>query len=408
MMYPNTYSAVLDVIQRRPGISRTDLAAATDLTPAAISKIVANLIALGLVVEEGRASSGGGRPPVRLMINASKCYIVGVDLARSGIRAALVDLNGHVHHRLRQESAMASANDITIDNLLDILRDLLAWARSRQMQVIGVGVGAPGPLSVHQGVLLTPPNFTRWRNVPLKQIVEEAFHVPVWIDNDANACALAERWFGGGRSFDSFIYIAVGTGVGAGVILNGALFRGAHDIAGELGHTTVEAAGPRCSCGNYGCLELYTSAPAIVAVALAALRRGESSAIAELVGGRLEHITIQTIVQAAHAGDRLALRTLDHVARYLSVGLINTINLFDPEAVFLGREVSQAAGELLLEPIRAIVAERAFSTAAERVQILLALLGEDAPVIGAACLVLQELFSAPERILAASSRTRVG
>jgi predicted NBD/HSP70 family sugar kinase len=237
--------------------------------------------------------------------------------------------------------------------------------------------------------------------------MEERFGLPVWLDNDANAQALAEGRFGTGRNFGSFIYLAVGMGVGAGIIINGMLHRGAHNVEGELGHTTVEAAGPRCSCGNRGCLELYTSTPAVVAMAVAALHRGEHSLISELAAGRLDQVTIHMIAQAAHAGDQLALRILEQVAVYLGVGVVNAINLLGPEAVVLGREDIQAFGELLLGPIRATVAEHCFAMAAERVQILPAQLGDDGPAIGAACLVLEDLFRAPEEVLNRSALTLV-
>jgi N-acetylglucosamine repressor len=401
--YPNNSAAVLNVIQRRRGISRAELAVITGLTQAAISKIVADLIAMRLVVEEGPSASAGGRPPVRLKINAEAAYVVGIDLARSGIHGVLADLNGLVHHRLSVESRLAQAADVTLERLTTLAEGLLDLAHDRGCRVIGIGIGAPGPLNARDGVIIAPPNFPLWRNVPIRQIIEERFALPVWLDNDANAQALAEGRFGAGRDFGSFIYVAVGMGVGAGIIINGRLHRGAHNVEGELGHTTVETAGPRCSCGNRGCLELYTSSSAVVAAALAALHRGEHSAISALVENRLEQIGVNTIGQAARAGDALALRILEQVAMYLGVGLVNAINLFGPEAVFLGREVIQACSDILLGPIRATVAERCFATAAEQVQILPALLGDDAPVIGAACLVLEDLFSAPQEVLSRST-----
>lgn len=397
--YPNNSAAVLDVIQRRRGISRAELATVTGLTQAAISKIVADLIAIRLVEEEGQSVSAGGRPPVRLTINAEAAHVIGIDLARSGIQGVLVDLSGQIHHRLADDSRLAQAADITLERLATMIGELLSWARARRWRVAGIGIGAPGPLNARDGIILAPPNFPLWRNVPIRQIIEERFGLPVWLDNDANAQALAEGRFGAGQAFSSFIYIAVGTGVGAGIIINGALHRGVHNVEGELGHITVEVAGPRCGCGNRGCLELYTSTPAIVATAAAALARSEHSLLSELTAGRLDQITIHAIAEAARAGDKLALRVLEQVAVYLGVGVVNAINLFGPETVIFGREVIQACGELLLGPIRATVAERCFATAAERVQIVPAKLGEDAPIIGAACLVLEDLFRAPLEVL---------
>lgn len=392
-------ASILEAIRHNHGIARAELVEVTGLTQAAISKIVVELLEMGLVVESGLAASGAGRPRVQLMINPDAHYVIGVDLARSGIRAVIVDLNGAIRHSIQVASNLVNPIDITISHLLNLLDRLLLEFGPSRTRVVGIGIGAPGPLRVREGVILSPPNFIGWRNVPLKEIIEQRFRTPVWIDNDANACALAEGWFGAGRSFEQYLYIAVGTGVGAGIVVKGKLHSGADDIAGELGHIAVEACGPRCNCGNYGCLELYTSAVAIVTSALVALRRGEASLIDELVQGRWEEITVMTIAEAARRHDGLAVRLLERVAFYLGVGVVSAINLFNPEAVFLGREVVQAAGDLLLEPVRAMVAERAFSLAAKPVQILAATLGDDAPVLGAACLVLQEFFSAPKKTM---------
>lgn len=392
--------SVLEAIRRNRGISRAELAIATGLTPAAISKIVGGLLEAGLVIESGYTASGGGRPRVRLGINPEAAYVIGVDLARSGICAALVNLDGLILRRYSVASTLAHPIDVTVARLIDLLDELMQDTGPDRTKIAGIGIGAPGPLSVRNGVILSPPNFAGWRDVPLREIVERHLGIPAWIDNDANACALAEAWLGAGQALSHFVYVAVGTGVGAGLVINGALYRGANDIAGEFGHTTVEASGPRCGCGNVGCLELYTSASAITSAAIAAIRRGEPSIVVEWIQGHLEEITVSLLARAARCADRLAIRVFEQSARYLGVGVVNLVNLFDPEAVFLGREVVREAEDLLLDPIRAMVSERAFSIAASRVRILPATLGEEAPVLGAACLALQELFRSPERLAA--------
>lgn len=399
-------AGVLEAIRLNPGISRAEITSITGLTQAAISNIVGELLAMGLVLEAGRVTSRGGRPRVRLVINPDACYVVGVDLARTHIRAAVIDLTGSVKHSLTVASSLRRPHDITSARLLALLHQLLDEFGPRRTQIVGIGIGAPGPLSAREGVILAPPNFTGWRNVPLKQIVEDRFHLPVWIENDARACALAEGWFGHGRTFEQFVYIGVGTGVGAGMMLNGLLYRGANDLAGELGHVTVEMCGPRCNCGNYGCLELYISAIALVAAALEALERGEPSLIRDLAPAGAEDVDIAVIAEAARRSDPLAARLINQVIRYLGAAVVNVINLYNPEAVFLGREVVQAAGDLLLEPIRALVAERTFSVAAQQAQVLAATLGEDEPLIGAACLVLEGLFRAPQQMMASVLQIR--
>lgn len=392
-------AGVLEVIRRNRGISRAELTLHTGLTHAAISNIVGELLDQGLVIEDGQTNAEMGRPRIRLTINASRYAVIGIDLARSQIRAIASDLQGKVLHAVAAASTYDHPLEITLSTLTDLLDQLLEQCGELRERIVGIGVGAPGPLSAAEGLILSPPNFASWRNVPIKRLLEERFGLPVLVDNDANACALAEGWFGAGRAYEDFVYIAAGTGVGAGIMVDGTLHRGRHGIAGEVGHTTVEVNGPRCVCGNYGCLELYTSATALVQAACAAIAAGEASSLQELCGGQLEGINVEMIAAAARRGDALSLRLMAQETLYLGAAIVNLINLLDPQAVFLGREVAQAAGDLLLEPLRAIVTQRAFSVAAERVQIRLAALGSDAPVIGAACLVIQELFRAPERIL---------
>lgn len=393
-------AGMLEAIRRNSGISRAELAEVTHLTQPAVSGIVLELMEMGLVREAGLNRSDSGRPRVRLEIVPDACFVIGVDLARSGIGASVVDLNGGFRHSLRVASALNQSFDVTSARLVELLHRLFAEFGSDRNRIVGIGIGAPGPLSATTGVILSPPNFAGWRDVPIRQLVEEQFHLPVWIDNDANACALAEAWFGAGRTLDQFVYLAVGTGVGAGVVVNGTLHRGAHDMAGEVGHTTMDVNGPRCSCGNFGCLELYTSRPAIVGAAVEALQSGEASLISDLVQGQWEQIDVHTIAEAARQGDSLARGLVEQLIRFLGAAVVNLINLFDPECVFLGRGVANATADLILEPIRAIVAERAFSVAAQHVQIQMATFGNDEPVLGAACLVLHKLFSEPERLLA--------
>jgi glucokinase-like ROK family protein len=340
-----------------------------------------------------------GRPRIRLTINAARYAVIGVDLARSHIRAIVSDLQGRILHDVTAASTYDHPVEITLGTLTALLEELLSLCGDIRSRIVGIGIGAPGPLSATEGTIISPPNFSGWRNVPIKRILEDRFCLPVWIDNDANACALAEGWFGAGRAFEDFVYFNVGSGVGAGIMAGGALYRGVHGIAGEVGHTTVEATGPRCVCGNIGCLELYTSSTALVAVARAALARGEDSLLLGLSEGEPASISVETIAAAARLGDSLSCRLIDQEIMYLGAAIVNLVNLLDPQAVFLGREVAQAAGDLLLEPLAGLVAQRAFSVAAERVQIRLATLEADAPVIGAACLVIQELFRSPEQVL---------
>jgi len=395
-LHSPTQALILKTIRDEGSISRADIARATGLTAPTVTKIVSELLQAGLVEETGQGKSEGGRPPILLSLNPTSYYIIGVDLARTGIHGIVTDLNAQIIRRVNADSSLSHPIDITLETLLDVLSQLITDSPVDRKRILGIGIGAPGPLSSSQGLIISPPNFSGWSNIPLRRIVEKEFGIPTYLDNDANACTLAEKWFGDGQPYDRFVYIAAGTGTGAGMIINGELDSGANDIAGELGHTTVDINGPRCSCGNYGCLELYTSGTAVVERARRALSYGQQSHIRDLVEDDLDAITLSTVIEAGLAGDQLAEQVLRETGRYLGVGAVNAINLFDPEVVFIGRELS-LAGDLVLDPIRQMVAERAFSVAAERAKVLPAKLKGDAPVIGATVLVLKELFNVRSR-----------
>jgi len=252
--------------------------------------------------------------------------------------------------------------------------------------VLGMGVGSPGPLDRASGVVLDSPNL-RWRDVPLRALLEERFDGPVSLDNDANCATYGEWWRGAGRGADSLFGLIVGTGIGGGWISNGVVQHGASDGAGEIGHTTIALEGRRCACGNYGCIEAYASGPSIAARARQGLEAGSRSLLTELVEGELDRITAATVFEAAVAADPFADRVVSETARILGVGVANVINLLNPEAVVLMGGVTRAGGRLL-EPLRAEVKERAFRSSSDVCRIVLGELVETAGVVGAAGLLL--------------------
>jgi glucokinase len=246
----------------------------------------------------------------------------------------------------------------------------------------GVGAGAPGPLDTKRGVVLLTPNLG-WVNLPLRQLLQDTLGVPARIDNDANCAVLGEWWRGAARGAKQVIGITIGTGIGGGIIVDGRLYHGASDCAGEIGHTTVEVNGRRCKCGNYGCLEAYASGPAIARRAVEAIEAGQTSKLPGYVDGALEKITAQTVYQAAHDGDELAEEVVGDTAKFLGAGIANMINIFNPEIVVVFGGVT-LAGERLFGPLRREVAKRAFKPAVAVCRIVPAELTGTAGVYGAA------------------------
>jgi glucokinase len=263
---------------------------------------------------------------------------------------------------------------------------LQATGRTRAA-IAGVGIGSPGPLDREKGIVIFTPNLGR-RDFPLRDRVQDAVRLPATLDNDANCATLGEWWLGAAQGAQHVVGLTIGTGIGGGLILDGKLFHGVSDVAGEIGHATIDSTGRRCKCGNYGCLEAYASGPAIAERAREALAGGEPSAMPATVGGDLGRITAATVYAAATAGDGLALEVVRETARLLGAGVANLVNIFNPEVVVLAGGVTQA-GDALFEPMRAEVRRRAFRPAVEACRIVPGALDGTAGVIGAAATFAQ-------------------
>ena len=249
----------------------------------------------------------------------------------------------------------------------------------------GIGFDFPGQVDYKTGVVKLAPNIPGWVNVPIAQMIEEAFHIPTRIDNDVRCAALGEMNFGAGKGCQNFVCITVGTGIGSGLVVNGQLVRGAANAAGEIGHIKLQMKdGPICGCGDTGCLEAFASGPSIVAMAQDYLKSGKSTKFREMAGDG--EITPYIVAKAAEAGDPVAKRIFTIIGEYVGMGLVSVINLLNPEKVIIGGGVAEA-GDLLLEPIRKTVMERAMVVARESVEIVPAELGNSAGVIGASMLV---------------------
>jgi glucokinase len=249
-------------------------------------------------------------------------------------------------------------------------------------------VGAPGPLDTKRGIVLLTPNLG-WVNMPLRQLIHDRLGLPAALDNDANCAVLGEWWVGAARGARHAIGITIGTGIGGGLIIDGQLYHGASDVAGEIGHTTIDTEGRRCKCGNYGCLEAYASGPNIALRAVEEMEAGAESRLRALVGGDLSKITAQTVYQAAADGDELALEVVNDTAKFLGVGIGNLLNVFNPEVVVVCGGVT-LAGDHLFEPLRREVARRAFKPAVNACRIVPGELAGTAGVYGAAKIFLDQ------------------
>jgi glucokinase len=330
--------------------------------------------------------------------------VVGIDLGGTQIRAAVL----HGATRLSRIGLLTGENptpDRVIPRMIQAVEQAIEDAGTTLDRIAGIGVGAPGPLNSRTGVVFSPPNLPGWVDVPLSDILHEHFKLPIFVENDANAAALAEYMFGAGKGSREVVYLTISTGIGGGIIADGRIVEGIVGTAGELGHMTIDLHGPRCNCGNIGCLESISSGTAIARRAneIVAMGKGDellAFALTQQEDGsantpedsrqvarqNIVHINARVVAEAAAAGIPVARQIIMTAAEGLGVGLVNVIHIFNPELIILGGGVAQM-GELLLEPARRIIEKRAMLVPRQAVRIVPAQLGTDAGLVGAGALI---------------------
>ena len=322
-------------------------------------------------------------------------YIVGVDLGGTNIVAAALPEDGSQTHAFRSELTKAAGGaDAVVDRMVSmieaVIAETIAETGATRDDFAGVGVGAPGPLDRELGIVITTPNLG-WTNFPLRDVIAKRVGLHATLDNDANCATLGEWWLGAARGGRNVVGMTIGTGIGGGLILNGQLYHGAADMAGEIGHMTIDITGRRCKCGNYGCLEAYASGPSIAERAREALGGDTDSLLHTLVHGDLELLTAAIVYEAAQKGDDLGLEVVRETARFLGAGIANLLNIFNPDVVVIAGGVTQA-GDTLFEPLRKEVRKRAFRPAVESCRIVPGSLPGSAGVVGAVATFKQQVL----------------
>lgn len=312
---------------------------------------------------------------------------IGIDVGGTNVKIALVDKSGKIIYSNSVPTYAKMGYEYTVNNIKQAIKDLMKETNTTTKDIDGIGFDFPGQVDYKTGVVKLAPNIPGWVNVPIAQMIEEEFHIPTRIDNDVRCAALGEMKFGAGQGCENFVCITVGTGIGSGLVINGQLVRGASNAAGEIGHIKLQMKdGLICGCGDTGCLEAYASGPSIVAMAQDYIKGGKSTKFREMAAAEGGEITPYMVAKAAEAGDPVAKRIFAIVGEYIGIGLTSVINLLNPEKVIIGGGVAEA-GDLLLNPIRKTIKERAMVVAGSAVEIVPAQLGNSAGVIGASMLI---------------------
>ena len=322
---------------------------------------------------------------------ANDDYVVGVDMGGTKILAAVINAKGEIVQQAKRATKPKKGPEEVIERITRCIREAIDGAELKPSQIRAIGIGSPGPLDPETGVIIFAPNLG-WSNVPLKAKLEANLSIPTFVDNDVNVGTLGEYAFGAGRGVKNLVGIFVGTGIGGGIILDGKLFHGVNKTAGEVGHMIVEVKGPRCGCGNFGCLEAVASRTAITRdLQKAILKKGKKSKLTELNGGNLDLIRSKAIARAVKQGDKPTIKVVQRAAKYLGISVASIVHFLNPEMVVLGGGVVEAMGDSLLDPIRHAAAEYALPTTMDGVQIVAATLGDNAGVIGASVLARERL-----------------
>jgi len=379
---------VLESVFWSAGGSRHGIADQLGYSKSKANALIAGLIGQGLLAEAGPQSSSGGRPAETLRLHHDLGVLLGVDIGATSLDVALLtpDLRILAQHA-EATDVRQQGPGVVLARVRSLTQTLLTESGHQPRQVLGVGIGVPGPVNFEIGQLVNPPLMPDWDSFSVRDFLRDDFDAPVFVDNDVNLMAFGELWRLQ-RSLPNFLEIKVGTGIGCGIVCHGEVYRGATGSAGDVGHICVDQDGPRCRCGKRGCVEAMAAGPAIVRMATEAAQAGESAALAECLrsNGRIEATDVG---QASRAGDAAANGIIQRAGSLIGQMLASVVNFFNPSHVFLGGGITRT-GPLLLAAVRQSVYQRSLALSTRHLEVQYTPLGEQVGLIGAGVLAMHE------------------
>jgi len=388
-MKRNNRLIILRAIRALGPVSRVRLQQETTLSWGTITTSSKELMEREIIKETGPVSTGVGRRPVELDVNTTDNFVVGVRLGSAYISAVVLDAKGNVVADHREFVDAQGTPEILVDQLFEAVSGILDRAGVQLDRVAGIGIAAPGAIDADEGLCLYAPHLPNWKNVSLSRLFEERFGRPCFVDHVNNCSALGQMWFGLGKGLKNFLCVLLGTGISAGIMIDGHVYRGVNCAAGEFGHICIDPDGPPCACGGKGCLEVYATGPAIAGKGREVAAKEPLSAILKSAGGRIEGVRAEDVYQAALQGDPAALKIFEEVGFYLGLGVGNLINIFNPDRIILSGGVSQAS-EFFLPTLLRTIEDRAWHISKKEIKISMTM---NAAVLGAAGIVLEQIYS---------------
>lgn len=384
--------AVLDEVRLGRSHSRSELVDRTGLSRSIVAQRVGELLDRGLVVEGDTGPSTGGRPPRRLAFRGDAGHVLVADLGASSIDVAVTTLDGRILGHIDEPADIADGPDVALARVEHLFEQVRTTSRGLPGRPWGIGIGVPGPVEFRTGRPISPPIMPGWDGYPVRERLAERFDTPVWVDNDVNVLALGEWRSGVAQGHDNVVVVKVGTGIGAGIIADGRLHRGAQGAAGDVGHIGVsDDQAIVCRCGNTGCLEALAGGAAIARDGEAAARDGRSPRLRTVLEAR-GTVSAEDVARAASSGDAVAAALLEAAGGRIGSMLAGIVNFFNPGLIVIGGGVAQS-GDGLLASIREAVYGRSLPLATRELAIRRSSLGGLAGVIGGSAMVVDQLFS---------------
>lgn len=349
------------------------------LTRAAVTIIVTDLLTNGIIVETESRTTSNGRPPVVLDINPNHGLVAAIDMGAMHLSVALGDFSARILEEIEVPFCITDGPEKCLKEADRVLQEILLRRGLTAADLSGIGVGVPGPVVTEQGTVMAPPIMPGWDRFPIRSTFEKKWTTSVTLNNDAELGALGEWAYGAGRGEKNLAFIKIGSGIGAGLMINSQIYGGTTGSAGEIGHLTVDENGPLCACGNHGCLEAFAGGHAIASQAKKLVASGKRTLLSEK---KIDSLTAQDVAEAARRGDLPAQELIKRSGTYVGIAIAGLINLFNPSTVIIGGGVAQV-GDLLSGPIRQAVRERSLRASEHGVRITTAMLGRRSSLIGA-------------------------
>ena len=383
-------SMVFDLIRRKGPISRAEIARTIGLSIPTVMKITEEFSHKQFVQDVGKGESSGGKRPELLELVPDSKYIIGVGVGRSKTNVLMMNLAGEVFIREIMETGGTAVPEVWISRLIQVIENVIRESGLSMKQILGMGIGMPGILDEKSGKVLFSPDF-KWENVDMLTPIRERFKMDITIENANRALAMGEYYFGAGVDSRNFLVVNLGHGIGSAIMREGEFYRGSSGSSGEIGHIILEKNGPKCNCGNLGCLEAIASGNAIARDAKIALLEGNATKIMELVNEDINRIEAKTVFEAARLGDRLAIQITERAMQYIGIGLANYINLLDPDLIILFGGLTNA-GDIFLKKVKEVLRERQMKFAGRQVKLVISQMGENGTAVGSASLVLKKFI----------------